>query len=114
MSYDCVEFGKAIRHARKLKSMTAGDLGKILSPPVSHTAVCKWETGKSKPSVETLLQLSKILGFDIRTFFAVESTESKNADFETCKDAQEIYNCYNKMSEEQKNAIMTVVRSMVE
>ena len=48
-----------IKNIRRRKGMSQKKLGSLLG--ISDRAVSKWENGISKPSVENLFQLSKIL-----------------------------------------------------
>lgn len=104
MSYDCVEFGEAIRHARKAKSMTAGDLGRMLSPPVSHTAVCKWETGKTEPGITHLVQVSEILDLDLPSIISPNVKKRQS----------EIDTYLERMTDNQRSAVLGVARAMVD
>jgi len=53
---DTKGIGSRIKSLRKSKGMTQADLGAVLVPPVSGSAVGFWEKGKTSPSnVQTLL-----------------------------------------------------------
>ena len=108
--------GSAIREARKSCRMSAEKLGELLDPPVSHVAVCAWETGKNNPNVKTVMQISDILGVDVRKIFP-EDQGCFDYGFEnipTSENAQKLCGFYEKMSEEQKAAILVVARSMID
>ena len=109
--------GELIRAARKKKGMSAEKLGELLEPPVTFGAVYGWEKGKAKPNADTLWQISEILEVDIRQFFA-EPGESRfyweSVSLDDRDDARELCDCYSKMSDEQKAAVLTVVKSMVD
>ena len=52
-----------IKELRGLNNMTQEDLALKLG--VARTAVSMWETGESKPRLETLIQLSKIFNCSV-------------------------------------------------
>ena len=54
------EFSEKITAARKAKGLSQEAAAELLS--VSRQAVAKWENGKSRPSAENLLALSKLYG----------------------------------------------------
>ena len=54
------EFSEKITAARKAKGLSQKAAAELLS--VSRQAVAKWENGKSRPSAESLLALSKLYG----------------------------------------------------
>lgn len=54
------EFSEKITAARKAKGLSQEAAAELLS--VSRQAVAKWENGKSRPSTENLLALSKLYG----------------------------------------------------
>jgi transcriptional regulator with XRE-family HTH domain len=99
-----LDFGSTIRTARKSKGMSAGALGELLVPPVTHAAVCKWETGKNEPGISHMLQLGDILGIDVPI---VRNSHTDPAIIE-------LESHLAKMSETQRNAILCVARAMVE
>ena len=100
--------GKAIRDQRKVKKISAAKLGEMLDPPVTFGAVYAWENERNEPNVRYLSQISDILCLDFSQY--VGSTRKTNQpDYvavlvESCE----------KMSETQRAAILTVVKSMVD
>ena len=59
---DLIQIGKTIETLRKEKNMTQDELASTLY--VSRQAISKWETGKSIPSIETMILMTYV--FDIR------------------------------------------------
>ena len=66
--------GQKIKNKRKELNLTQEYLAEKLN--ISRQAVSKWEAGKSEPSMNNLLELSKIFGVDI-SYFNEEKKESK-------------------------------------
>ena len=98
--------GYVIRKTRKSLGVSAAALGSRLEPPVTHAAVCAWETGKSEPNINYISQISDILSVDFSGFVGAKEFISDGL--------AQIVNSYEKMSEEQKAAILVVARSMVD
>lgn len=49
------DYAKKIREYRERKFISQGELAKILN--VSNVSVCRWETGKFEPNMETKKKL---------------------------------------------------------
>ena len=112
------EIGDLIKAARKKNRISARELGERLSPSVTFGAVYGWESGKTKPNADTLLQISKILDVDIKALlpgfegnleFAVETTSESAR-----RDIAEFESCYVRMSDSQRRAVLAVASAMVE
>jgi len=69
--------GKKITKQRKRKGLTQLELADTLY--VSHQAVSKWETGRSVPSIEVLIELTAL--FDITIDYLLDSSEVKENDY---------------------------------
>lgn len=102
MPVDKKSVGSLIREARKGKKITAAELGRMLEPNVSHTAVCKWETGETEPSITHMVQIGDILDIRFASFFEKDSEPSR------------IEYYFSKMTDDQKDAVINVARAMVE
>lgn len=105
--------GSAIREARKSRRMSAEKLGELLDPPVSHVAVCAWETGKNNPNVRTVMQIGDILGVDASSLLNGDVAGAHCAASADRDDFRELRECFCKMSKDQRAAVLTVVESMV-
>ena len=57
---DKIKFGKTVRKFRKLRRLSQEAFGEALG--VSANCVCLWETGKSAPTSERLIQIVNFLG----------------------------------------------------
>lgn len=54
-----IVLGKRIKQARELKKMTQETLAEMIG--VSRTAIARWESGETDPTVEHLISLSNLL-----------------------------------------------------
>lgn len=90
------ELGEAIRKARKSKRLTLTALAEQLG--VSYPAVQQWEVGKTDPSTENLLKVSRLLGVDFLKFEPADAESesvvplpSPNVDFSKAEDAPPLH-----------------------
>jgi len=63
-------FNEKLKAARKQKGLSQAALGKLLS--VQAQTVGRWETGKSKPNLETVNKLCEILDVSLHYFISEE------------------------------------------
>ena len=69
--------GKNIKKFRVLKNMSQEDLAEHLS--VTRQAVSNWETDKTQPDIETLHNISMVLGVSIEELiYGTEGTKRKS------------------------------------
>ena len=73
--------GEQIRAARKAKGLTQDALAEMMN--VSRQAVSHWETNRTMPDAETLIKLSKALGYSF------EATSAEQSGLETPEEKQE-------------------------
>jgi repressor LexA len=57
--------------------ISAQKLGGMLKPKRSGKTISSWETGRTRPDAEALLQLSKLFNVEISTFFPPEFSKRK-------------------------------------
>ena len=83
--------GEKIKKLRKQKGITQSDLAQACG--VSTSAVCRWESGKSKHfRIETLAQLAKIFDVPITALNEVESIAGiMIQDFDSCQPPRTIF-----------------------
>ena len=72
------KIGEKITLKRKQKGLTQLELADTLY--VTHQAVSKWENGKSIPSIEILVELTKL--FNISIDYLLENSEIKDNDYQ--------------------------------
>ena len=70
---DQVKTGNLIAYCRKEKGLTQANLAEQLG--VSDRAVSKWETGRSLPDADNMLELSRILGITVDELLKGEKTD---------------------------------------
>lgn len=104
--------GSVIRRARKGQGITSAQLAERLNPPKKPQTVTGWERGITEPNAEMLSQICRILNLDIRSFYPEGNTDCITVPDEP--DVMAIRDCCVKMTDEQKKAVLVVVRSMVE
>ena len=61
--------GKQIRHYRKAKGWSASELGKMVKPEKTESAITSWERGRTQPDGDMLIQLCILFGVDISDFY---------------------------------------------
>lgn len=93
--------GETIKAARKRKGISASNLGKMLEPNVSATAIYKWENDRTEPNINHLKQLSLLLDIDLGNVFDINGEND------------EISTYMKLMSENQRSAVLGVARAMV-
>ena len=70
---DQIKTGNLIAYCRKEKGLTQANLAEQLG--VSDRAVSKWETGRSLPDADNMLELSRILGITVDELLKGEKTD---------------------------------------
>ncbi len=70
---DSIEVGKKIKALRKEKSLTQDDLANELM--VTRQVISKWEHGYSLPSVDLIIELSKLLSVPIDDLLCLSEGE---------------------------------------
>ena len=97
---DQVKIGNLIAQCRKEKGLTQAALAERLG--VSDRAVSKWETGRSLPDADNLLELSGILGITVDEILKGEKTDEGGFD----QMAETINKLNTKQLEEETNKKM--------
>lgn len=78
-----------IKELREKSHLTQKQLGEMLG--ISDKAVSKWELGLSKPSIENLMHLSKILNASVECFFNASSKAKKEDIVSGMESLKELY-----------------------
>lgn len=104
MGNDVLTVGTAIRAARKSRKLSAADLGSMLTPRVSHTAVYKWENGLTEPNLSHLKQISELLGIDVAGILGTDAEGPHD----------EMRRYFELMNDNQRSAVLGVARAMVD
>ena len=97
---DQVKTGNLIAYCRKEKGLTQAALAEQLG--VSDRAVSKWETGRSIPDADNMLELSRILGITVDELLKGEKTDEGGFD----QMAETINKLNTKQQEEETNKKM--------
>ena len=97
---DQIKTGNLIAYCRKEKGLTQANLAEQLG--VSDRAVSKWETGRSLPDADNMLELSRILGITVDELLKGEKTDEGGFD----QMAETINKLNTKQQEEETNKKM--------
>lgn len=98
-------FNEKLKIARKQKSLSQAALGKLLG--VQAQTVGRWETGKSKPNVETLNKLCEILDVTLHYFISEE-----HIDYQLTLDETFIIKKYRELSDDGKEIIVALIKTL--
>lgn len=74
-----IKIGQKITTQRNLKNIKQSELAEKLF--VTHQAVSKWENGKSLPSIEIMIELTKL--FNITIDYLLDDSDLDNNDFKS-------------------------------
>ncbi|EMF0566563.1 helix-turn-helix transcriptional regulator, partial [Enterococcus hirae] len=58
-----MEFGKLLKQERKKMNLTQADLAEQLN--VSRSAISNWEIGRNYPDIQTIIDISNVLGVSL-------------------------------------------------
>lgn len=110
MQFDAKLFSQKLRVLREEKKLTQADVAKAIGVDKSH--VSKWEVGKSKPSIDSLLNLSELFGISndylLRSNVPREGVEAIN-DFEL----YEHFRQTDKLAKEKRDLIRNLVNAVL-
>lgn len=70
MAINYTAMGQKLQELRKKAHMKQGQVAEALN--VSNLTVCKWETGKARPTHEHLVNLTRLYGVTIDEVLVVE------------------------------------------
>lgn len=102
-----------IREFRKERGLSTDELGELVGR--SKSAVESWETGRTQPDADKLIELCRIFHVDIPDFYDPSLTAKSSSRGRIVKDpeAVELVDLYGRLDPESKHALMLVVRSLV-
>ena len=89
----------------KTKEMTAADITRLTG--ISSTVFSEWKKGKSVPKADKLILIAKALGTTVEYLMTGEKPEIPGFEPEHL----ELIELYSKLNEEQKSAILNMMRS---
>lgn len=94
-------FNEKLKAARKQKGLSQTELGKLLG--VQAQTIGRWETGKSKPNLETVNKLCEILNITLYSLI------SKDADYQLNYDEAFVINKYRELNDDGKKMIINLL-----
>ena len=96
-------FNEKLKAARKQKGLSQAALGKLLS--VQAQTVGRWETGKSKPNLETVNKLCEILDVSLHYFISEEYI-----DYQLNFEETFIINKFRELNDDGKKMIINLLK----
>lgn len=96
-------FNEKLKAARKQKGLSQAALGKLLS--VQAQTVGRWETGKSKPNLETVNKLCEILDVSLHYFISEE-----HVDYRLSLEEALIVNKFRELNDDGKKMIINLLK----
>lgn len=103
MDLDKKIIGKKIRQIRIEKGFSQEEFSEKID--ISPRHMCTIENGKSLPSIETFVKISKILDIDINEFFNLTPENSDNL-------RAEIYNLIQISTQKELNLIKDIIKAI--
>lgn len=96
-----------IKELRIEKGLKQKEIAKMLNKTI--TCICDWERGRTQPSIDDLIKLSKIFTCSVDYIIENESEDgviviSESSDSYT-EDERELINEYNSLSSQEKNKV---------
>lgn len=88
-----------------IKGYTAADVTRLTG--ISSTVFSEWKKGKSTPKTDKLILIARCLGTTVEYLMTGEKPEIPNFEPEHL----ELIELYSKLKDEQKSAIMNLLRS---
>lgn len=102
--------GQIIRELRSGRDMKAEDLANLLGK--SSGTITAWERGETEPASENIMRMCEIFDVEPAVFFRSRKAPSLTS-FEASK-INALNDCYIRMNETQRSAVLGVARAMVE
>ena len=98
-------FNEKLKAARKQKGLSQAALGKLLG--VQAQTIGRWETGKSKPNLETVNKLCEILDVTLHYFISEE-----HVDYQLNLEEAFIIKKYRELSDDGKSIVINLLKMM--
>ena len=95
-------FNEKLKAARKQKGLSQAELGKLLG--VQAQTIGRWETGKSKPNLETVNKLCEILDVTLHYFISEE-----HVDYQLNLEEAFIVNKFRELNDDGKQMIISLL-----
>lgn len=95
-------FNEKLKAARKQKCLSQAALGKLIG--VRTQTISNWETGKSKPNLETVNKLCEILDVTLHYFISEE-----HVDYQLNLEEAFIVNKFRELNDDGKQMIISLL-----
>lgn len=114
MQSNKVYMGQMIRALRKNKGLDSKDIAAMIEPVKNANTVTSWERGETEPSSDYILQLCRIFDVSPQVFYMSELQRCGNLNGFDAANLNVIGDCFVKMNETQRRAVLNVARAMIE
>ncbi len=98
-------FNEKLKAARKQNGLSQAALGKLLG--IQTQTIGRWETGKSKPNLETVNKLCEILDVTLHYFISEE-----HVDYQLNLEEAFIIKKYRELSDDGKSIVINLLKMM--
>lgn len=98
-------FNEKLKAVRKQKGLSQTELGKLLG--VQAQTIERWETGKSKPNLETINKLCEALDVPLRYFISEE-----HVDYQLTLEEAFVINKYRELNDDGKSIVINLLKMM--
>lgn len=94
---------------REERGLKQSELGDLLTPPKKAGTISSWETGRTTPDADTLLNLCVVLGVDISDFYP---PSDGHVDTKLTQDERELLACYRETTDFGKRVVLEEAKKM--
>ncbi len=98
-------FNEKLKAARKQRDLSQKELAKLIG--VQAQTIGRWETGKSKPNLETLNKLCEILDVTLHYFINEE-----HVDYQLNLEETFIVNKFRELNDDGKSIVINLLKMM--
>lgn len=114
MESNKVYMGQMIRALRKERGLDSGDIAVMISPAKTANTVTSWERGETEPSSDYIVQLCGLFNVGAEVFYRTEKEEERGLSGFDVANLNAIGDCFARMNEPQRRAMLSVAKAMVE
>lgn len=104
-----------LKELRNDKNLTQKELSEKLG--LSKNTVCEYEKGRAEPSIETLIELSKIFGVSVDYLVGIEDdfgNVAVNINADLTAEEKTILELFNQLPDARRRTIIDTMRYMVD
>lgn len=98
-----------LRELREDEKLKQDELGSMMDPPRGGATISSWETGRTTPDADAMLELCRIFGVEIIDFFP---SDRPRPNISLSRDERDLIDNYRRATKEGKLAIEATARAM--